>query len=62
MRKTKVLTFVIGSVFSIIDVALFKNREGFLFSEEFVEEAKELPKTIKLDEGLTIAQKFARLM
>jgi len=31
-------------------------------AEEFVEEAKELPKTIKLDEGLTIAQKFARLM
>jgi len=32
-------------------------------AEEFVEEAKEeLPKTIKLDEGLTIAQRFSRLM
>jgi len=32
-------------------------------AEEFVEEAnEELPKTIKLDEGLTIAQKFAKLM
>ena len=32
-------------------------------AEEFVEEAKEeLPKTIKLDEGLTIAQRFSKLM
>jgi hypothetical protein len=31
-------------------------------AEEFVEEATELPKTINLDEGLTIAQKFAKLM
>ena len=31
-------------------------------AEEFVEETAELPKTINLDEGLTIAQKFARLM
>ena len=31
-------------------------------AEEFVEEARELPKTINLDEGLTIAQKFAKLM
>lgn len=31
-------------------------------AEEFVEETTELPKTINLDEGLTIAQKFARLM
>ena len=32
-------------------------------AEEFVEEAKiELPKTIKLDEGLSVAEKFAILM